>query len=170
MRAEDVFNLLKQGAQLFADIHNATQHHHTGIVSSDNLKIAGDLFQVGQTVYKLRPAAQKTRTIYGCHFEYNDERPMALAVGKEDGLTTLMVWPPNTEEPNAYVGVGEVYSNRISLLVSGYNEIGTFWIIKGDSDDGYRMLLRNWSPSHGIMTDTLAVRDSEWETRSYYTK
>ncbi len=162
---DDIINLVKLGAELFTDIHNATQHHHSSFVNSDNFKVGSDLYQIGQKAYKISSDAQRRRqgTIFASRWLYNnDGYPFGLSFNQESGTVTMAVERLDRGDFNYYQGIGEIYANSISMIISGYNQrTGDFLVMRGASDDGYNILLAQWIQGYDI-TYSYATRVSEW--------
>ncbi|HEY1350720.1 MAG TPA: hypothetical protein VGF67_13945 [Ktedonobacteraceae bacterium] len=74
---EDILNLISPGARLFTDIHTASQHHHSSFVNTDNMKVAGDLFQIGQKAYKMGADVQRRQydPIFASRWQYQNKSP-----------------------------------------------------------------------------------------------
>jgi hypothetical protein len=63
---------------------------------------------------------------------------------------------------NYYQGIGEVYANSISTIISGYSHrTGDFVVMGGASDDGYHLVLASWIQGYDIEY-VQATRVSAW--------
>lgn len=168
MNHDDIISLVKLGFKLFTDINNATHHHHAhSYLNHDNLSVAGDLAQVGQKLYKIGSAAQSNRSsrlpMFGSEWRVEDGTVMGFAYHKESGVVALSFPRADGNGWNVYSGAGEVYSNSIAIMVSGYNSrTGSLVVIQGISNDGYRINMATWTQGYDIAYDS-AVRATEWD-------
>lgn len=164
MNHDDIVSLFELGMKLFTDVNHATHNHHSHqVLNNDNLSVAGDLVKVGQKLYKIGSDAQRASVpVFASTWRTDDGGAMGFAYNKNSGVVVLSFPHTNGDGGyNFYKGAGQVFSNSIGIMVSGYNRQGTFIVIQGTSDDGYRINLANWYQNYGIEYDG-ATRVSEW--------
>jgi hypothetical protein len=163
---DDIIHLISLGARLFTDIHTASQHHHNSFVNSDNLKVASDLFQIGQKAYKIGADVQRRQydPIFASRWQYEDGYPFGLSFNQESAVVTLAVERLDGTGFNYYQGIGEIYANSVSMIISGYNyRTGDFVVMRGASNDGYHLVLASWIQGYDIEY-VQTTRVSAWAT------
>lgn len=170
MNHDDILSLVELGFKLFTDVSSAAHHHHTHqYLNTDNLSVGKDLVNVAQKLYKIGSSAQKSQPsvpVFTSNWRQDNGDVLGFAYRKESNIVAVSYPRLDGSGYNVYTGAGEVYSNSIAIIVSGFNRIGEYFVTQGRSGDGYRLQLITWSPSYETTYNT-AIRLDEWSYDLY---